>query len=817
MKTHNARFIVVLAYVVFLSSVTIAAAPRVTNNKYRLELVAAEPEIVTPIGMAFDRKGRLLVIESHTHQDPEEYKGPEHDRLRMLADSDGDGRLDRWSTLAEGFHHAMNVLVRDDGGVYVVERGRLLLLRDTNDDGSADNQEILLRLETEDDYPHNALGGIDQTKWGQLIIGLGENHGLPFRLIGADGKEIAATGGLDGFFRCTPDGKNLEHLARGVWNPFSLCVVPDGRIFAVDNDPDASPPCRLLHVVPGGDYGYLYQYGRAGTHPLQAWNGALPGTLPMVCGSGEAPTAIVDHAGSLWVTSWGDHRIERYQLVPRGASYGATREVVVQGGSDFRPTGMAVAPDGSLYFGDWVLRDYPVHGRGRIWCLRLPDDEKDVPFPPESEEDRKAESFRQFANTISPDSDDPFLFASGVFGFSRESSEVFEKWGTHIPEVPMSPGLRLTKIQARRLRRVNHPERVLREALRDESPDVRLFAVRWIADDRITSLRDDVAKLLDGPQPNAQYHLAVLAAVDWLDHEPEMRGREIADELLVRELENNNRSPEIHALALRSLSPDNKFLTIDRLETYLRSDYLPLRREAARSLTMQSNYERFEILAAAAADESQTNDVRLEAIMGLAAAANRYQSLLVALADHKRLLIREESQRALRLAGLRPAADEEKPPASDLAAWNKLLGNTGSVAAGRRLFFSSVAARCGVCHEHSGRGGRIGPDLTNIAKSSTREKLIASILQPDQEIAPHYQPWLLVTDDGKTHTGLRMHEGGDDGSEEYVNSAGERFLLESKTIEVREATATSIMPSGLETLVSIVDLCDLVTFLMESK
>jgi putative heme-binding domain-containing protein len=122
-----------------------------------------------------------------------------------------------------------------------------------------------------------------------------------------------------------------------------------------------------------------------------------------------------------------------------------------------------------------------------------------------------------------------------------------------------------------------------------------------------------------------------------------------------------------------------------------------------------------------------------------------------------------------------------------------------------------------VCHQHSGRGGRIGPDLTNIARSNTREKIIESILQPDREVAPHYQPWLLVTDDGKTHTGLRMHEGGDDGSEEYVNSAGERFLLESKTIEVREAVATSIMPSGLETTVSIADLRDLVTFLMESN
>jgi putative membrane-bound dehydrogenase-like protein len=279
--------------------VTDAAPPRVTHERYQLELISTEPQIVTPVGMTFDRTGRLLVIESHTHQPPEKYEGLKHDRIRMLSDSDGDARLDRWSTFAEGFRHSMNLLARSDGAVYLVTRGSVVLLRDTDDDGTAEQQDVLLRLETEDDYPHNALGGIDQATDGSLIIGFGENHGMPYRLIGADGKMIEGTGGLDGFYRMSADGKGLEHFARGVWNPFSLCVLPDWRIFAVDNDPDASPPCRLLHVVPGGDYGYLYQYGRAGTHPLQAWNGELPGTLPMVCGTGEAPTAIVDHAGSL--------------------------------------------------------------------------------------------------------------------------------------------------------------------------------------------------------------------------------------------------------------------------------------------------------------------------------------------------------------------------------------------------------------------------------------------------------------------------------------------------------------------------------------
>jgi putative heme-binding domain-containing protein len=308
-----------------------------------------------------------------------------------------------------------------------------------------------------------------------------------------------------------------------------------------------------------------------------------------------------------------------------------------------------------------------------------------------------------------------------------------------------------------------------------------------------------------------------LATLDWLDKEPEMRGREIADELLVSELKNSERSNATHALALRLLSPDSKYLTTDRLKSYLDSEHRLLRLEAIRSLTQRTTTDRFELLAAVANDDAEDEEIRAEALMGLSAAAEEHKKLLDTLAQSNNEELVREAARALRLSGQRPTPSEEKPPAADLAGWVELLKEPGDAASGRRLFFSSVGARCGVCHQHNGRGGRIGPELTNIARSSTREKIIASILQPDQEVAPHYQPWLLVTDDGKTHTGLRMHEGGDDGSEEYVNSAGERFLLESKGIEVREATATSIMPSGLETTVSIADLRDLLTFLMESR
>ena len=168
-------------------------------------------------------------------------------------------------------------------------------------------------------------------------------------------------------------------MATGFWNPFHMAFDVFGRLFAVDNDPDSRPPCRLLHIVEGGDYGYRFRNGRRGLHPFTAWNGELPGTLGMVAGTGEAPSGVIayesenlpdDYRGTLLVTSWGDHRIEQFRLEPHGATFRSRMKPVVSGGDDFRPVGIAAAPDGALYISDWVDKSYDVHGKGRLWRLR---------------------------------------------------------------------------------------------------------------------------------------------------------------------------------------------------------------------------------------------------------------------------------------------------------------------------------------------------------------------------------------------------------------------------------------------------------------
>ena len=89
----------------------------------------------------------------------------------------------------------------------------------------------------------------------------------------------------------------------------------------------------------------------------------------------------------------------------------------------------------------------------------------------------------------------------------------------------------------------------------------------------------------------------VLAAIEWLDGDATPRTSGISDGLLRRELANESRSPQLHALALRLISPDHEWLTIDRLRGYLASESPELRLEAVRTLAMQTRPERFAVLA----------------------------------------------------------------------------------------------------------------------------------------------------------------------------------------------------------------------------
>ena len=357
-----------------------ASTPRARDARLVVDQFAAAPDIVHPINMDFDSRGRLLVIESHTHFRPEGYQGPPHDRIRVLEDTDGDGKADRFSTFFEGTRFTMDIAAHPDGAVYLATRNEILRLRDTDGDGKADDSAAASSSST----PRATIRTTASPAWRSTPRATSTSAwartSAPItRSSARDGTAIAGGGEGGSVFWCTADGKKAA--ARG-----DRVLEPVRRL-----------PRRLRPPVRGGQRPRLHAAVPAGSRrrrrrlrlpvplrPLgpasfQAWNGELPGTLPMVSGTGEAPCEVLsyesdglprEYVGNLLVTSWADHRVERYVLKERGASFVSEAQPFVQGGKDFRPVGLAVAPDGSLFVSDWVLRDYNLHGKGAVWHVR---------------------------------------------------------------------------------------------------------------------------------------------------------------------------------------------------------------------------------------------------------------------------------------------------------------------------------------------------------------------------------------------------------------------------------------------------------------
>ncbi len=105
----------------------------------RAELVAAEPLVVDPIAMSFDENGRLYVIEMRDYSE----RRPERlGRVRLLEDTDGDGRFDQSSVFADDLPWPTAVVCWD-GGVFVGATPDILYFKDTNRDGVSDVRELI--------------------------------------------------------------------------------------------------------------------------------------------------------------------------------------------------------------------------------------------------------------------------------------------------------------------------------------------------------------------------------------------------------------------------------------------------------------------------------------------------------------------------------------------------------------------------------------------------------------------------------------------------------------------------------------------------
>lgn len=821
------RSFVLLLISAMVSSANIDAAqppPAILSDDWTIELIASDPELVTPISCRFDSKGRLYVVESHTHFPPDQYTGPTTDRIYLFDDSDGDGRLDRQRLFYEGGKATMGIEVMPDGWILVATRDAITRIRDSNGDDVADVTEVLIRHETTATYPHNGLGGLAIAANGDIYFGQGENLGEPYAIIGRDGSRQVGVGEGGNVFRCRPDGTDLTRFATGFWNPFGMHFDPAGRLWAVCNDPDAMPPCRLLHVVEGADFGFQFRFGRAGTHPLQAWDGEQPGTLPMAAGTGEAPCAVVSHGNSLWVTAWGDNRIERYQLTPQGASLTGLMDVIVQGGASFRPVDMAVAKDGSIYVTDWVDRSYPVHGRGALWRLVPRSEQAFKGTLPETTAAETLASSLATDKTIAVtdrvahlDNQDRYVAHAAAIGLVRQGQlhkVTLDQMAT--------PGKRIGLISAHRWQNLIDPDsldhkirtQIINESLTHSSPEVVRAAIRWAAESGDKEFLNAIRATLARDELPDNLFASAIAAIAYLETGSAGRGkRDPAQEKLLTEFAGDTqRQPRLRAMAVRMLPADADQPTAERLRSWIEhSTDARLITEIVRLLVARGSEPATKRLAEIAAMETLDLNVRADAIAGLARNASSFASALNRYGlPRQDETIRREARRVLRRETDEPGL--LRPSTDDIPAWDRLIGTGGDVQAGWRVF---VRTTCVNCHAYAGRGAAVGPDLTAIGGQMNRQKLIESILQPSKEVGPLFVAWQVLTEDGRVLSGLKLNDGSGTHAK-FIGADGERFEVPLVEIVSQRPSKESIMPRKLEETMSIAEFRDLIAFLMST-
>lgn len=778
----------------------------------KMTLLAEHPELATPTGIDVDAKGQIWLIACHTHFRPEGYTGPAKDEV-LVFDAEGKNRRVFYNRTEA----TMNLQLGPDGWVYLAERSRILRVKDTDGDGEGDVEETLAALDTVENYPHNGLSGMAWHPDGGLVFSLGENFAKEWKLTAQDGTRLTGKG-EGGIFRCTANGRELRRIARGFWNPFGLRVTKNGDIFAAENDPGSRPPCRLLHIVEGGDYGYQRAYGNAAVHPFVAWNGELRGTLGMVHPCGEGPCAILDLGGGVLIPSWSDHRLDYFPLKRQGAGYTSQRIELLRGSDFFRPVGLARGPDGSLYMTDWVFSSYPIHGRGRLWKLEL--DAKSASWikplsDPLNEATTLAQRLRKGEEP--PDAaallalaqgKDPYLADAALTALARLSRD----W-TPEQVAAMPPAEQPWVLAA--LRRADFNEQKwIRSLLGSPHEEVRFECLRWISDAVMISFLPDVERLLESPDLSFRLFEAALAAQNTLRGTPDA-GVTNHDMLAGRVLD-GTAAPVTRAYALRLLPATHKSLTVPLLRGLVALNDPTLTLEAVQTLTGRPGAEAWKLLAEIAGDVAQPTPARLSAIAALSTSTRPEDlELLVRLSADTLPALKAEAQRALRFTPQDKvfALNPLRPAFSDTAAWLRLLDSQPGqpdLEAGRRLFFHPKVALCASCHRHTGRGNVVGPDLTYIAEQGDRTALLRSILEPHREVAPQYYPIQLKLADGSDFIGILLRSSS---TEVYRDITGNERTFQKKDILSRTELKTSLMPPGLVAALTDAELRDLLAFL----
>ena len=138
----------------------------------------------------------------------------------------------------------------------------------------------------------------------------------------------------------------------------------------------------------------------------------------------------------------------------------------------------------------------------------------------------------------------------------------------------------------------------------------------------------------------------------------------------------------------------------------------------------------------------------------------------------------------------------------------------GEAETGQQLFLSKAEASCLRCHKAKGEGGDVGPDLSKIGATKTREYILESILDPNKELAQGYETAVIFLSNGQMHTGVVKSETATELKLQAID--GSLKTIRKNLIEER-LRGKSAMPEDVAKSLTKAELRDLVEFLAQLK
>ena len=360
-STSPVHALIALALLASTVGAFAAALPQPAAG-WRLELIAEAPRIKHPSVVCTAPDGRVFVAE-----DPMDITAPADATLGRILCLHPDGRL---TVFAEKLHAVFGMQYLE-GRLYVLHNPKFTMF--TDDAGVGTDRVDLIEqtnpnpwaLDWNDHVPANFRLAMD----GYFYVAVGDK-GL-YQCRGRDGSEVNLHGG--GILRLRPDATQLEVFSTGTRNILDVSLNAEDEPFTYDNTDEHQWMGRLTHMVDGGFYGYPHDF--IPQRPYTLWMmhdfgaGAACGTL-----ANNEDALPPEYRGNLFLADFGKRQVTRVRVERAGGSFrvAAQEELFRDQPEDFRPVGIAFAPDGlSLYICDWQHRDVKEKdaSTGRLWKL----------------------------------------------------------------------------------------------------------------------------------------------------------------------------------------------------------------------------------------------------------------------------------------------------------------------------------------------------------------------------------------------------------------------------------------------------------------